>query len=177
KAFAEFGNFCLAKLFALGIGSLCQFAFVDNVHRTFRAHDGDLRGGPGEIGIGSNMLRGHDAVRAAIGLAGDDGDFRDGGFGEGEKQLGAVPDDPAEFLLGARQEAGDILESNQRNIESVAKTNEAGTFDGSVDIEDDRKSTRLNSSHVEISYAVFCLKKKNDCTTAPTSTTERPNRL
>src|SRR5690349_23715261 len=26
--------------------------------------------------------------------------------------------------------------------------------------EEDRKSTRLNSSHVEISYAVFCLKKK-----------------
>src|SRR5207249_8294872 len=26
----------------------------------------------------------------------------------------------------------------------------------------DRKSTRLNSSHVSISYAVFCLKKKND---------------
>src|SRR5690349_23442580 len=26
--------------------------------------------------------------------------------------------------------------------------------------EKDRKSTRLNSSHVEISYAVFCLKKK-----------------
>src|SRR5207249_9047223 len=25
----------------------------------------------------------------------------------------------------------------------------------------DRKSTRLNSSHVSISYAVFCLKKKN----------------
>src|SRR3712207_8229526 len=34
----------------------------------------------------------------------------------------------------------------------------------------DRKSTRLNSSHANISYAVFCLKKKNkssfpDCTT------------
>src|SRR5690349_22128140 len=29
----------------------------------------------------------------------------------------------------------------------------------------DRKSTRLNSSHVEISYAVFCLKKKNKKTT------------
>src|SRR5215469_17928938 len=28
----------------------------------------------------------------------------------------------------------------------------------------DRKSTRLNSSHVEISYAVFCLKKKNNIT-------------
>src|SRR5699024_11375067 len=28
-------------------------------------------------------------------------------------------------------------------------------------IKKDRKSTRLNSSHVSISYAVFCLKKKN----------------
>src|SRR5690349_22450256 len=28
------------------------------------------------------------------------------------------------------------------------------------EIKTDRKSTRLNSSHVEISYAVFCLKKK-----------------
>src|SRR3712207_6922342 len=27
--------------------------------------------------------------------------------------------------------------------------------------EEDRKSTRLNSSHANISYAVFCLKKKN----------------
>src|SRR5690625_5593772 len=32
-----------------------------------------------------------------------------------------------------------------------------------LDIEPgDRKSTRLNSSHVAISYAVFCLKKKNN---------------
>src|SRR5258707_8092923 len=28
----------------------------------------------------------------------------------------------------------------------------------------DRKSTRLNSSHANISYAVFCLKKKSDLT-------------
>src|SRR5690349_24228892 len=38
-----------------------------------------------------------------------------------------------------------------------------GVPDGVMDIvvKGDRKSTRLNSSHVEISYAVFCLKKKN----------------
>src|SRR5699024_11854647 len=30
--------------------------------------------------------------------------------------------------------------------------------------EADRKSTRLNSSHVSISYAVFCLKKKDELT-------------
>src|SRR5690606_41771063 len=35
----------------------------------------------------------------------------------------------------------------------------------------DRKSTRLNSSHVKISYAVFCLKKKN--THRPTTHTIR----
>src|SRR5690349_22733336 len=31
-----------------------------------------------------------------------------------------------------------------------------------VELPGDRKSTRLNSSHVEISYAVFCLKKKKN---------------
>src|SRR5947199_634699 len=31
----------------------------------------------------------------------------------------------------------------------------------------DRKSTRLNSSHLGISYAVFCLKKKKSATGAP----------
>src|SRR5206468_4851937 len=30
----------------------------------------------------------------------------------------------------------------------------------------DRKSTRLNSSHDQISYAVFCLKKKKSCTSS-----------
>src|SRR5438270_6812360 len=33
---------------------------------------------------------------------------------------------------------------------------------GTVPQSRDRKSTRLNSSHSQISYAVFCLKKKND---------------
>src|SRR2546426_8087882 len=38
-----------------------------------------------------------------------------------------------------------------------------GRYDGIVDLSPDldRKSTRLNSSHLVISYAVFCLKKKN----------------
>src|SRR5699024_11952302 len=36
------------------------------------------------------------------------------------------------------------------------------TIEEALEIVEDRKSTRLNSSHVSISYAVFCLKKKND---------------
>src|SRR5690606_41417203 len=38
------------------------------------------------------------------------------------------------------------------------------------DRERDRKSTRLNSSHVKISYAVFCLKKKNTARSRPART-------
>src|SRR5438067_7201483 len=34
-------------------------------------------------------------------------------------------------------------------------------IEGTAGDRGDRKSTRLNSSHVSISYAVFCLKKKN----------------
>src|SRR5947199_7773578 len=40
----------------------------------------------------------------------------------------------------------------------------------------DRKSTRLNSSHLGISYAVFCLKKKNDKTHAHRYWKIRPER-
>src|SRR2546430_3027465 len=48
----------------------------------------------------------------------------------------------------------------------------------------DRKSTRLNSSHSQISYAVFCLKKKkknkasrdNDCRSARTAVSFKPER-
>src|SRR3712207_8356247 len=36
-----------------------------------------------------------------------------------------------------------------------------------AEVLEDRKSTRLNSSHANISYAVFCLKKKNKTTISP----------
>src|SRR2546426_2973110 len=43
----------------------------------------------------------------------------------------------------------------------------------------DRKSTRLNSSHLVISYAVFCLKKKNRCARPgrPYTAHRKPTRL
>src|SRR5690242_20929543 len=45
----------------------------------------------------------------------------------------------------------------------MRKTNQPGAFLNErlmSDLRPDRKSTRLNSSHMSISYAVFCLKKK-----------------
>src|SRR3712207_8297797 len=41
---------------------------------------------------------------------------------------------------------------------SIVSDGHEADRDGAVE---DRKSTRLNSSHANISYAVFCLKKKN----------------
>src|SRR5690606_28144294 len=45
-------------------------------------------------------------------------------------------------------------------IGAWASERQSGVIPGRDALERDRKSTRLNSSHVKISYAVFCLKKK-----------------
>src|SRR3712207_7240760 len=43
----------------------------------------------------------------------------------------------------------------------LKRRNQGDKTDAFLDaVEEDRKSTRLNSSHANISYAVFCLKKK-----------------
>src|SRR5438874_5040699 len=57
------------------------------------------------------------------------------------------PDAPAGII-------GGIEQLNRRGeVDAIIVARGGGSLD--------RKSTRLNSSHVEISYAVFCLKKKN----------------
>ena len=59
-------------------------------------------------------------------------------------------------VVGLVRTPGDLLrdlkEQKQRVLDESALREAAAK---------DRKSTRLNSSHVVISYAVFCLKKKN----------------
>src|SRR5690625_5521139 len=57
--------------------------------------------------------------------------------------------------------AGDDREVLQEGLAPVA---EVGRLDrnGLEGLAEDRKSTRLNSSHVATSYAVFCLKKKKE---------------
>src|SRR3712207_7499226 len=42
----------------------------------------------------------------------------------------------------------------------IGENSRADDMDVNITKEKDRKSTRLNSSHANISYAVFCLKKK-----------------
>src|SRR5690554_7083310 len=48
----------------------------------------------------------------------------------------------------------------QRMTELLDETPKVDYLEMAEILREDRKSTRLNSSHVRISYAVFCLKKK-----------------
>src|SRR3712207_8405701 len=61
------------------------------------------------------------------------------------------------------QEVRDIALSKKwcRTVELVISETNKGLADSIIQ---DRKSTRLNSSHANISYAVFCLKKKINLT-------------
>src|SRR2546430_11144148 len=56
--------------------------------------------------------------------------------------------------LGAREKSGAHSTFERWPVEA------AGHFKPGAGLNRDRKSTRLNSSHSQISYAVFCLKKK-----------------
>src|SRR5690348_17627824 len=54
-----------------------------------------------------------------------------------------------------------VLGGPLREVHLVGADLRAGELDLAGPLLQDRKSTRLNSSHPSISYAVFCLKKKN----------------
>src|SRR3712207_8663604 len=69
-------------------------------------------------------------------------------LGEGDRHL--VHDRLVLRLVGARQ-AQEVVAVGQRH---VARPRAHGA--------EDRKSTRLNSSHANISYAVFCLTKQSN---------------
>src|SRR2546422_11406759 len=61
----------------------------------------------------------------------------------------------AQFLMGTLVEITAVAPSD-----AIAQASLTASFQEIRRLEKDRKSTRLNSSHGYISYAVFCLKKK-----------------
>src|SRR5688572_14411520 len=75
-------------------------------------------------------------------------------------------EDPTENLREGRSALWDVehWRSQSQSFAEMATFDAVSTMltgaDGVEQIVGDRKSTRLNSSHSQISYAVFCLKKK-----------------
>src|SRR5437870_7150534 len=65
---------------------------------------------------------------------------------------GWAEQDPENWWQAAVQAVRAVFESTGLSGKDIAAVGLSGQID--------RKSTRLNSSHVAISYAVFCLKKK-----------------
>src|SRR5690606_41943515 len=63
------------------------------------------------------------------------------------------------YMVGALVYLTDISSASNR-ARLIGLNQRALLFGQSIGPGLDRKSTRLNSSHVKISYAVFCLKKK-----------------
>src|SRR3712207_8505043 len=62
--------------------------------------------------------------------------------------------------VGTRRPVGDLVPREPGGVEHRVRGAVAAGLDAAVGRGQDRKSTRLNSSHAHISYVVFCLKKK-----------------
>src|SRR5207245_4041537 len=74
--------------------------------------------------------------------------------------------------------AGEISDAGRRDLHQARERRARNACSGRVEHDEirsflDRKSTRLNSSHGSISYAVFCLQKKTNTTSARQETTQR----
>src|SRR3712207_7900320 len=72
-------------------------------------------------------------------------------------------DEGEEDQVGAGDVRAGVVERERRHQRRVGAALRGSVRSSSPD----RKSTRLNSSHANISYAVFCLKKKKTTALAP----------
>src|SRR5690606_731903 len=80
---------------------------------------------------------------------------------EGARDVADTADHDAARLLVKSARTPEAERAARAHLRHVEDTQREHTFRLARELETaDRKSTRLNSSHVKISYAVFCLKKK-----------------
>src|SRR5205823_5545294 len=102
----ELGDLFLAGSVRIGGGG--ELAPIYDVDGSLRSHHGDLRAGPRQVDVGTDVFGAHYAIGAAVGLSRDHGNLRNRGFSVRVEELGAVTDNPAEFLLRAGKKARDV---------------------------------------------------------------------
>src|SRR4249919_4083384 len=87
-------------------------------------------------------------------------------LGDTLRGLGVDEESVYDILLAATEACTNVLTHGGRKVRGYEVVTSLGAVGCQVEVADegtglaseDRKSTRLNSSHVKISYAVFCLK-------------------
>ena len=82
-------------------------------------------------------------MRAAIRFAQCNGYFGYRGFTVGIEQFGTVPDDGVVFLSRTGQEAGNVDQGDDGNVEGVAEAHKTGAFARSVTVEHPGHLARL----------------------------------
>src|SRR5215468_12375180 len=75
-------------------------------------------------------------------------------------ETGATPAAPSGDTPEVLYDFNALPDPVKRMLQQIADAAQSGEIEKMRPTERDRKSTRLNSSHITISYAVFCLKKK-----------------
>src|SRR5690606_16678415 len=88
-----------------------------------------------------------------------------GRFSPEQREIYTLVLDAQRAAFAAVKPGNDFMEPNRRAMEVLAHGLQRLGILEDAEAALDRKSTRLNSSHVKISYAVFCLKKKKEKTT------------
>ena len=101
---------------------------IKNIDRTFWTHNCNFGTWPSVIHIATKEFAAHNDICTTIGFSGHDADLGHTGFRKGKQDLGAVADDSAMFLIDTWQESGSIDEGDQRQIETISKTDKAGNF-------------------------------------------------
>src|SRR5690606_40944809 len=121
----------------------------------------------GAISVGQFIKLGICSVLAFVPMVGcTQQSTEESQLSEDEAAVGEAADDLEEAKETLAEEKQDLAEARQDVQEETRSVEEAEDDVGDArrqlqkEQEEDRKSTRLNSSHVKISYAVFCLKKK-----------------
>ena len=132
-----------------GVGDRLELAAVDDVGGALGAHHGDLSGGPGQVDVGAEVLGAHHVVRAAVGLAGDHGEFGHGGLAVRVEQLRAAPDDAVPLLSGTGKETGHVDERQYRKVERVAGAHEPGRLLRRGDVQAAGEVHRLVGHHTD----------------------------
>ena len=115
----------------------------DDLHRPLGTHHRDFSLGPGKVDIAAQVLGRHHVISAAVGLAGDDGDLGHGALGVGIEQFGAMLDDAAVLLAGARHEAGHVDKGHYRDVECITKAHKARGLDAALDVQTAGQHQRL----------------------------------